>query len=46
MLTGAQDEAMFGYLLITLLLLVGPLAYFAGADSRVDERSRERRYSG
>jgi len=31
---------MFGYILISFLLLVGPLAYFAGADSRVDERGR------
>jgi len=37
---------MFGYILITLLLIVGPLAYFAGADSRIDEVARRRRYGG
>jgi hypothetical protein len=37
---------MFGYILITLLLIVGPLAYLAGADSRIDEKLRERRFSG
>jgi hypothetical protein len=37
---------MFGYVLITLLLIVGPLAYLAGVDSRIDEKSRERRLSG
>jgi hypothetical protein len=37
---------MFGYILITLLVLVGPLAYLGGADSRIDERSRRDRYSG
>jgi hypothetical protein len=31
---------MIGYLLITFLLLAGPLAYFKGADSRIDERAR------
>lgn len=37
---------MFGYILIVLLLVVGPLAYFAGADSRIDEVARRRRYGG
>jgi hypothetical protein len=36
---------MFGYVLIMLLVIVGPLAYLAGVDSRIDERSRERRFS-
>ena len=35
---------MFGYIIIAFLLIVGPLAYFAGADSRIDEKSRRRRY--
>ena len=39
-----HDEAMFGYLLITFLVLVGPLAYVAGADSRIDEIARRRRH--
>jgi hypothetical protein len=33
-------RVVFGYFLILFLLLVGPLAYFAGVDSRVDERGR------
>jgi hypothetical protein len=35
---------MFAYILITLLVIAGPLAYVAGRDSRVDEHSRRRRY--
>jgi hypothetical protein len=34
---------MFGYVFITLLVIVGPLAYLAGVDSRIDERAREGR---
>jgi hypothetical protein len=37
---------MFGYVFIMLLVIVGPLAYLAGVDSRLDEKSRERRFSG
>ena len=37
---------MFGYVIIAFLLIVGPLAYFAGVDSRIDEKSRRRRYQG
>jgi hypothetical protein len=37
---------MFGYILISFILIVGPLAYFAGKDSRLDESSRLRRYHG
>jgi hypothetical protein len=33
-------RVVIGYFLILFLLLVGPLAYFAGVDSRVDERGR------
>jgi hypothetical protein len=29
-----------GFLLLTLLVLAGPLAYFIGVDSRVDDRRR------
>ena len=36
---------MFGYVLILLLVIVGPLAYFAGVDSRIDEKSARRRYT-
>jgi hypothetical protein len=31
---------MLGFVLITLLVLIGPLAMVAGVDSRVDEASR------
>ena len=34
---------MFGFVLLTFILVVGPLAYFAGADSRVDDVARRRR---
>jgi hypothetical protein len=37
---------MFGYILVTLLVIVGPLAYIAGIDSRIDEHSRDHRHSG
>jgi hypothetical protein len=41
-----HHEGMFGYVVIALLLVVGPLAVIAGADSRIDEKSRRRHYSG
>jgi hypothetical protein len=37
---------MFGLILLTLLIAIGPLAYFAGVDSRVDDIDRRRHYSG
>ena len=37
---------MFGYILIVLLLVVGPLAVFAGADSRIDDPSQRRQIPG
>jgi hypothetical protein len=37
---------MFWYVVIALLVLVGPLAIVAGADSRIDEKSRQERFSG
>jgi len=37
---------MFGLILIALIVALVPLAYVAGADSRVDEVARRRRYSG
>ena len=40
-----HHEGMFGYILITLLVLAGPLAVFAGADSRIDEKTRQQRFS-
>jgi hypothetical protein len=36
---------MFGLVLLTLLVVVGPLAYFAGVDSRVDDVERRRHFS-
>jgi hypothetical protein len=33
---------VLGFVLVSLLLIIGPLAFFAGVDSRVDERSRRR----
>jgi hypothetical protein len=33
---------VIGFLVIVLLLVVGPLALVAGVDSRVDEASRRR----
>jgi hypothetical protein len=35
---------MLGFILITLLLIAGPLAYLAGIDSRIDEAARRRRF--
>lgn len=42
----AHNGVMFGFILIALLLIVGPLAVVFGADSRVDDVARRRRYSG
>jgi len=38
----AHDVSMLGLVLISLLLLVGPLAVLVGADSRVDDAARRR----
>jgi hypothetical protein len=38
-----HDRDMFGYVVIALLLIVGPLAVAFGADSRIDEVARRRR---
>jgi hypothetical protein len=35
---------MFGLIVIAFILLVGPLAFFFGADSRVDDVARRRRF--
>jgi len=37
---------VFGYFLIALLVLIGPLAYLAGVDSRIDETARRRDSAG
>ena len=41
-----HDEAMLGYILIAVILAFLPLAYLAGADSRVDDVDRRRRFHG
>jgi hypothetical protein len=37
---------MFAYFVIAFIVLVGPLAYLAGKDSRIDEHTQRRRYLG
>lgn len=41
-----HHEDMLGYILIALIVAFLPLAYVAGADSRIDEVARRRRYNG
>jgi len=41
-----HDEVMFGFIFIALIVVLVPLAYVAGADSRIDEVARRRRYGG
>jgi hypothetical protein len=41
-----HHEFMVGFLLVVAIVLLAPIAYFAGADSRVDEVERRRRYNG
>jgi hypothetical protein len=41
-----HDGAMVGYVLIAFIVALVPLAYLAGADSRIDEVNRRRRYHG
>ena len=41
-----HDEVMFGLILIGIVVALLPLAYVAGADSRIDEVARRRRYHG
>lgn len=38
----AHDVPMLGLVLVSLLLIVGPLAVLAGSDSRIDEIGRRR----
>ena len=44
--TAMHNEVMFGLVFIALMVALAPLAYVAGADSRVDEVARRRRYHG
>jgi hypothetical protein len=41
-----HHEAMFGFILIAAIVLLAPLAYLAGSDSRIDDVARRRRYNG
>ena len=41
-----HDEDMLGYVLIAAIVVFLPLAYFAGADSRIDEVNWRRRFHG
>jgi hypothetical protein len=41
-----HHEGMFGLIFIALIVLLVPLAYVAGADSRVDDVARRRRFRG
>ena len=43
---GVHHEVMFGYILIAAIVVLVPLAYLSGADSRVDDVARRRRYHG
>ena len=43
MIGSADAVLMFGFLVIVFLLVVGPLAVYFGADSRVDDVARRRR---
>jgi hypothetical protein len=41
-----HDEAMLGYVFIAAIVIFLPLAYLAGADSRIDEVNWRRRFHG
>ena len=41
-----HNEGMVGLIVIALIVLLVPLAYVAGADSRVDDVARRRRFHG
>jgi hypothetical protein len=41
-----HHECMFGLIFIALIVALVPLAYVAGADSRIDEVARRRRFHG
>jgi hypothetical protein len=43
---GMHDMHMFGLIFIALIVALVPLAYVAGADSRIDDVARRRRYNG
>lgn len=41
-----HHEGMLGFILIAVIVAFLPLAYLAGADSRIDEVDRRRRFHG
>jgi hypothetical protein len=41
-----HHEAMFGLILIAFIVVAAPLAYAIGADSRIDDVARRRRFNG
>jgi hypothetical protein len=41
-----HHEGMLGYILIAAVVVFLPLAYLAGADSRIDEVNWRRRFHG
>jgi len=43
---GVHHEVMLGFILIAAIVALVPLAYVSGADSRVDDVARRRRYHG
>jgi hypothetical protein len=43
MMRRVDDLDVFGFFVIVFLLVVGPLAVYYGADSRVDDVARRRR---
>jgi hypothetical protein len=43
--TVEHNGSMFIYIVIAFLLVVGPLAVLAGADSRIDDVARRRPHS-
>jgi hypothetical protein len=41
-----DNVVMFAFIVIAFVLVVGVLAVVAGADSRIDDVARRRRYQG
>jgi hypothetical protein len=41
-----HHDGMVGLIVIALIVLLVPLAYVAGADSRIDDVARRRRFHG
>jgi hypothetical protein len=41
-----DNMPMFGLIFLSLIVALAPHAYIAGADSRIDEIARRRRFNG